>query len=99
MQHPDADIHQGKERQGVKLPCAVHCKEWKEDGLKSLAYESKATQKSGGEIGRGGKRTGISYQFSSIAQLFLTLCKPMNCSMPGFPVHHQLPELAQTHVH
>ena len=38
-------------------------------------------------------------QFSSVAQLCLTLCDPMDCSMPGFPVHHQLPELAQTHVH
>ena len=37
-------------------------------------------------------------QFSWVTQLFLTLCDPMNCSMPGFPVHHQLPELAQTHV-
>ena len=37
-------------------------------------------------------------QFSS-AQLCLTLCDPMNCSMPGFPVHHQLPELAQTQLH
>ena len=33
------------------------------------------------------------------AQLCLTLCNPMDCSMPGFPVHHQLLELAQTHVH
>ena len=32
-------------------------------------------------------------------QLCPTLCDPMNCSMPGFPVHHQLPELAQTYVH
>ena len=38
-------------------------------------------------------------QFSSVAQLCLTLCKPMNCSTPGFPVHHQLPEFTQTHVH
>ena len=38
-------------------------------------------------------------QFSSVAQLFSTLCNPMDCSMPGLPVHHQLPELAQTHVH
>ena len=38
-------------------------------------------------------------QFSSVAQLCLTLCNPMDCSMPGFPVHHQLLELAQTHVH
>ena len=38
-------------------------------------------------------------QFSSIAQLCLTLCNPMDCSMPGFPVCHQLPEFTQTHVH
>ena len=34
-----------------------------------------------------------------VTKLCLTLCDPMDCSMPGFPVHHQLPELAQTHVH
>ena len=33
--------------------------------------------------------------FSSVAQLYLTLCDPMDCSMPGFPVHHQLRELTQ----
>ena len=38
-------------------------------------------------------------QFSSVAQLCPTLCSPMDHSTPGFPVHHQLPELAQTHVH
>ena len=38
-------------------------------------------------------------QFSSVAQSCPTLCNPMDCSMPGFPVHHQLLELAQTHVH
>ena len=37
--------------------------------------------------------------FSSVAQSCLTLCDPMDCSMPGFPVHHQLPEFAQTHVY
>ena len=35
----------------------------------------------------------------SVAQLFPTLCNPMDCSTPGFPVLHHLPELAQTHVH
>ena len=35
----------------------------------------------------------------SAAQSCLTLCDPMDCSPPGFPVHHRLPELAQTHVH
>ena len=39
------------------------------------------------------------YQFRSVAQLCLTLCDPMDCSTPGFPVHHQLSELAQTHVY
>ena len=38
-------------------------------------------------------------QFSSVAQSCPTLCDPMDCSMPGFPVHHQLLELAQTHAH
>ena len=36
---------------------------------------------------------------SSVAQSCLTLCNPMDCSTPGFPVHHQLPEFAQTHAH
>ena len=38
-------------------------------------------------------------QFSSVAQSCPTLCNPMDCSMLGFPVHHELPELTQTHVH
>ena len=39
------------------------------------------------------------FQFSSVAQLYLTFCGPMDCSTPGFPVHHQLSDLAQIHVH
>ena len=38
-------------------------------------------------------------QFSSVTQSCPSLCDPMDCSTSGFPVHHQLPELAQTHVH
>ena len=42
------------------------------------------------------EQSSILYiQFSSVA----SLCHPMDCSMPGFPVHHKLPELAQAHVH
>ena len=37
-------------------------------------------------------------QFSSVAQSCQTLCDPIDCSMPGLPVHHQLPEFTQTHV-
>ena len=41
----------------------------------------------------------LSLQFSSVAQLCLTLCNPMDCSMAGLPFRHQLLELTQTHVH
>ena len=41
----------------------------------------------------------IKVQFSSVTQLCPPLCNPMDCSMPGFPVHHQLLELVQTHLH
>ena len=40
-----------------------------------------------------------SVQFNLVAQLCLTLCDPMNRCMPGLPVHHQLPESTQIHVH
>ena len=43
--------------------------------------------------------TVLSIQFSSVAQSCSTLCDPMNRSTPGLPVHHQLPEFTQTHVH
>ena len=58
--------------------------------------------KVGGDGGRDWSAVSTSQgrpQFSSVAQSCPTLCDPMDCSMPGFPVHHQLPELAQTHVH
>ena len=42
---------------------------------------------------------GQQHQFSSVAQSCLTLCDPMDCSMPGFPVHRQLLERTQIHVH
>ena len=40
-----------------------------------------------------------SVQFSTVAQSCLTLCDPMDCSIPGFTVHHQLLEFTQTYVH
>ena len=43
--------------------------------------------------------TGSSVQLSSVTQSSLTLCDPMDCRMPGLPIHHQLPESNQTHVH
>ena len=41
----------------------------------------------------------MEYQFSSVAQMCPNLCDPMECSTPGFPGHHQLLELTQTHLH
>jgi len=45
------------------------------------------------------RKQSFTIQFSSDAQLCPTLYNAMDCSMPGLPVHHQLPELTQTHVH
>ena len=44
-------------------------------------------------------RSNRLYQFSSVTQSCPTLCDPMNCSTPGLPVYHQLPQSTQTHVH
>ena len=43
--------------------------------------------------------TSISVQFRSVTQSCPTLCDPKDCGMPGLPVHHQLPEFTQTHIH
>ena len=55
------------------------------------------------KVGKRSKQTFLqrrySVQFSSLTQSCLTLCDPMNRSTPGLPVHHQLPEFTQTHVH
>ena len=51
-------------------------------------------------MGGGIKREGTHVSVSSVQSLSrVRLCKPMDCSIPGFPVLHQLPELAQTHVY
>ena len=44
-------------------------------------------------------KTKIAIQFSSVSQRCPTLCDTMDCSTPGLPVHHRLPEFAQTHFH
>ena len=50
-------------------------------------------------IAQVSNKKACSVEFSSVAQLCPTLCDPMNCSMPGLPVHHKLLEFTQTHVH
>ena len=50
-------------------------------------------------LGRDRNPPGPSVQFSSVTQSCPALCDPMDCSKPGFPVHHQLPESTQIHIH
>ena len=52
-----------------------------------------------GHIRKAPDNSSKHCQFSSVAQLCPTLCDPMDYSTPGLPVHHQLPEFTQTHVH
>ena len=49
--------------------------------------------------GKSASNCNIWRSVSSVTQLYLTLCDPMNRSTPGLPVHHQLPEFTQTHAH
>ena len=51
------------------------------------------------ECKKSSHQSHFSISVSSVAQSCLTLCNPIDCSTPGLPVHHRLPELAQTHVH
>ena len=63
-----------------------------------LSLDFREKTKPGGEIWGAEEETGKTV-FSSVTQSCQTLCNPVDCRMPGFPGHHQLPELAQTHVH
>ena len=76
---------------------------WGEKGtLLHCWWECKLIQPLWKTVWRFLKKLGIkslSVQFSSVAQSCPTLCDPMNRSMPGLPVYHQLPEFTQTHVH
>ena len=81
-------------------------KSWRECGEKGMLlhywWECKLIQPLWKMVWRFLKKLGIkspSVQFNSVAQLCLTLCDPMNYSTPGLPVHQQLPEFTQTHVH
>ena len=79
---------------------------WRGCGEKGMLlhcwWECKLIQPLWKTVRRFLKKLGIkppSVQFSSVAQSCPSLCDPMNCSTPGLPVHHQLPEFTETHVH
>ena len=75
---------------------------WRKGTLLHCWSEYKLIQPLWKTVWRALKKLGIkapSVQFSSVAQSCSALCDPMNHSMPGLPVHHQLPEFTQTHAH
>ena len=79
--------------QKTKIMASGPITSWEMDG---------ETVETGSDFILGGSKisaNGDSVQFSSVAESCPTLCDPMNRSSPGLPVHHQLPEFTQTHVH
>ena len=64
--------------------------------VKEIITQVQETQRAPNRIN---PRQNTPVQFSSVAQSCPTLCDPMNCSTPGLPVHHHLPEFTQTHIH
>ena len=73
-------------------------KSFSDPGVKSTSPASPALQMDSLLLSHWGSYI-LNNQFSSVAQSCLTLCDPMDCNMPGIPVHHQLPKLDQIHVH
>ena len=68
--------------------------------INTLCGASGNTTREGQNIFTASPKSSVdSVQFGSVTQLCPTLCDPMHCSTPGFPVHHQLRELTQTLVH
>ena len=64
-----------------------------------MTEQARTTSRAGTGSGSSPPFTPDVSQVSSVTQSWPTLCDPMDCSTPGLPVHHQLLELAQTHVH
>ena len=73
-----------------------------EEKLKSLLKKVKQSEKAGLKVSIQKTKimaSGPISSVSSVAQACLTLCDPMDCSMPGITVHHQLLEFTHSHVH
>ena len=81
------------EMQALLIRCPVYL--WGQFDLQPLKWLPQNSLQTLRKLGP----ESLSVQFSSVAQSCLTLCHPMNRSMPGLPVHHQLPKFIQTHVH
>ena len=92
---------QGRSKLGIQGLCTFHWARFPSLGsVFPLCFASGLARASGGQwISMDPEATLSSFQFSSVAQSCPTLWDPMNRSTPGLPVHHQLPEFTQTHVH
>ena len=66
---------------------------------RNIFVVSSSKQHESGRMNRLPEASSRLVQFSSVSQSCPPLCKPMDCSKLGFPVHHQLPEFTETHVH
>ena len=82
----------------VRLTLIPYCVRQKASG-NLLCSAGSSAQGTGMESQEGGDICESSVQLSSVPQACPTLCDPMGCSTPGLPVHHQLPELTQTHIY
>ena len=89
LRYTDGTTHMAESEEELKSPLMKVKEESEKVGLKLSIQKTKIMA----------SRPISSVQFSSVAQLCPTLCDPMNHSTPGLPVHHQLPEFTQTHVH
>ena len=76
------------------MPCRAT-----QDGWVTVESSEKMLSTGGRTEGRNINNLRYVDQFSSVTQWCLKPCHPMDCSTPGFPVHHQLPQLVQTHIH
>ena len=76
------------------MPCRAT-----QDGWVTVESSEKMLSTGGRTEGRNINNLRYVDQFSSVTQWCLKPCHPMDCSTPGFPVHHQLPGFTQTHVH
>ena len=82
-----------------KWCCQIFCGPEFRKSSKGSSLQSHMLLQSDIGWGSGHLNAFSSVQFNAVAQSCLTLCDPIDCSMPGFPVHQQLSEFIQTHVH
>ena len=97
METEQKDVAKGWEQEGWEIQCLMG-KEFQCCNMKKV-LEIFCTTVLLDTITKKNKEDLYMIQFSSVSQLCPTLCDPMDCSTPGFPVHLQLLELVQTHVH